>query len=115
MRPNHRAVDQDFEGAPVKARFAHLSAHEPGAETLSLAPKHLHHLRTLNALFEARVIFHVGGDGKLAAGRGSLDDQRCEVRTCGVEGRSQSRGPGAENYYLVCVVYHARFPAVCAV
>ena len=76
------------------------------AEALGLAPEHVHHLGTLDAVLEAGIVLDLGGDGELAAGLMALDQQRGEIGARRVERGGEAGGTGAENYEAVDFVCH---------
>ena len=84
----------------------YFADHELRAETLGLAPEHVHHLGTLDAVLEAGVVLDLGGDGELAAGLMALDQQRGEIGARRVERGSEARGTGTENHEAIGFVCH---------
>src|SRR5437870_9303044 len=48
-------------------------------------------------MVEARIVFHLGGQGQLPAGMHALDQQGRKVRPCRVDGGGQPRRPGPDN------------------
>jgi hypothetical protein len=72
-----------------------------GAEVLGLFLDVFDQIRTLDAFREAGEIFDEGGDGKLAAGLVSGDDERFQVCSRGVDRRCVSGAAGAQNDQFV--------------
>lgn len=69
---------------------------------------HLHVLDQLWALYPvgpAGEVFYQGSDGQLAAGLVTFQNQRLEVRTCGVDGGGQSGATGPEDDGIACIVF----------
>jgi len=76
-------------------------------EALCLFAKLDHQVRALDTLRKAGIVFHVGRNHQLAAGRRLLlgisrriDQQRIEVRAPGINRGRQSRRAGAYDYDL---------------
>ena len=65
-----------------------------GAEPHGLLAKLVHQDRAHNSIGEARIIFDIGRDRKLAAGLRAVDDQRLELRPRCVDRGGQPAGPG---------------------
>ena len=102
--------DDDGAGAMLLPRVVHQPEGPPGevgfhdpplkaarAEALGLLAEEVHQLRTLDAVGEAGVVLHLGGDGQLSAGLDAFEDQGIEVRPRGVDRRREARRPGADD------------------
>jgi hypothetical protein len=57
----------------------------------------LHQPGALDDVGEARIVFHVGGDGQLAAGLDALDQHRVEQGARGVDGGGVAGGARAHD------------------
>jgi hypothetical protein len=57
----------------------------------------LHQPRALDDVGEAGIVFHVGGDGELAAGLDALDQYGFEHRARRVDRRGVTGGAGTDN------------------
>src|SRR6202142_1287664 len=71
---------------------------QPGADMLGLLEHLLHQPGTLDDVGEAGIVFHVGGDGELAAGLDALDQDRFQHGTRGIDrggvaGRTRADDP----------------------
>ena len=71
----------DDLGADMRRLLLHL-LHQPGA---------------LDDVGEARIVFHVGGDGELSAGLDALDQYRLQHRARRVDRRGVTGGAGTDN------------------
>ena len=74
-------------------------------ETRGLPPHVLDQLRSLDAFGEPGEIFHQCGERELASGFMPFDDQRVEIRTCGVQRRSVAGATRPYDEYVANVVH----------
>jgi hypothetical protein len=72
------AVAFEPERAPRQVRLGHEVGDHAGADVLGLLLHLLHQPGALDRFREARIIFHVGRDGELAAGLEALDQERLQ-------------------------------------
>ena len=80
---------------------------QAGAEALGLVPEARHHVGTHDPLGEAGVVLHVGGLLEQAAPGETLDDQRLEVGSRGVErGRVARRTAADDDHVLDSLIAH---------
>jgi len=80
---------------------------------MNLVPKrsawrreYLHHLGALDAFFEARIIFHLGGDSQLATRLRALHQHRRKVGARGVQSGGKARRSRTENQNAMNVLCH---------
>ena len=106
-RQNQRLGEIDIAGIAVEPKrparqidFAHMVGDEPGADMSGLLLHLLHEPGALDHVGIAGIIFDVGGDGELAAGRHALDQDRIKHRAGGIDSRRVARRPGADDHDL---------------
>ena len=73
---------------------------DSGADVLGLLLHLLHQPGTLDDVGEARIIFHVGGDGELAAGLHALDQDRFQHGARGIDRGGVARRTRADDHDL---------------
>src|SRR5690606_22374078 len=78
-------------------RGVHLGAAEAGAEVGGLLAQVVHEHEAVDAFGEAGEVLDLAGGGELAAGEGSLDDERVEIGATGVDGGGEAGATGADD------------------
>ena len=78
--------------------FEDRAVHILGAEMLRLLLHVLDEIRPVDAFGKAGEILDQRGDGKLAAGLMSADDQRLQIGPGGIDGGSVSGAAGADDH-----------------
>jgi hypothetical protein len=84
-----------------------------GTEALRLLLHVVDELRALNTFREARKIFHLGGDGKLAAGFMPFQNKRFQVCSGGIDGGGIPGTPGAQDDYIENVTHSESWRGEC--
>src|SRR5262245_14454991 len=77
--------------------LAHVVGDDFGADMLGLLLHLLHQPGPLDDVGEARIVFHVGRNGELAAGLDALDQDRLEHRARGIDRRRITGRTGADD------------------
>src|SRR2546427_3773120 len=95
------AVHREAEGARREVGGGRVAVEVARPEARRLLLEDLHHLGAEDAVGEAGIVLHVGGDGELAARLRALDDYGAQVGARGVERGGQPGGAGAEDQHAV--------------
>ena len=96
-------ADLESERAPAQVDLGHFTEDALRPEALGLPFEQLHHLGTQQAIGEARIVFHLGRDSKLATGLEPLDHDGCQIGASGVQCGGQSGGTRADDDEVVMV------------
>ena len=97
------------EGTPAQIHLLHRLRKDTGAETQRLLTKKVHHLGSVDALGETRIVFDIVGRGQLTAGRHaacheSLEHQGREIGPRRINGGRMPRGTRPHNYKFLDLI-----------
>src|SRR5690606_25702781 len=88
-----------LEGPLGEVHGRGVGVDEPGAEAFRLPPEAHHQFGAHDAVGEAGVVLHLGGEHKLPACLHAGDDQRFQVGAGRVQGCGQAGRAAADDYY----------------
>ena len=91
------AVAGQAERALPEFELGHQIGNDLGADMGRLLLHLLHQPRTLNHVGKTGIVFHVGGDGELAAGLDALDQDRLQHRARGIHRGGVTGRAGTDN------------------
>src|SRR5438132_1380078 len=97
MRGDRVLARLELERTLTQIRFGHFFFQKLGAKPFGLTLKDFHHLRTLDAVLETRIVLDVSGDGELAARLAAANHERSKIRAGRIERGSEPRGTRAED------------------
>ena len=103
-------AEVEQEGVLAEVGGDEMAEAEFGAEARGLLAHVLDELGPLDALGKAGEVFDQGGDGELATGLVSFEDERLEVGARGIDGGGESGAAGAEDDGIENSIRHVRFP-----
>lgn len=93
----HFSVCPHFERAPAEVDLRYLSVVDLRSKAFGLFSEKLHDLRAHDPVWESRIVLHVGGDHKLAAGLNACENERFEVGSGVVQSGGISGRPRADD------------------